>query len=139
MEVLVGRGLLCLRVKAFDNGLDFSITCNYGDITGEDLYFKEYDSPETNKGLYENNDYEKFLNFTTNISYGDFSLMAYFSKKDKGIPTATYSTVFNDPSSEYIDSRRFFELKYKNDINEMLNLKARVYYDFYGYDGSISL
>lgn len=121
--------------RMFDNGVDIFISGHWMDSEGQDLYFPEYDDPENNRGVFEDGDREKAYNFFVKLAYGELSLQAGLSEREKGLPTGAYETVFNDPRSKTVDGASFVELKYRPELDETKNLLARVYYDHYYFDG----
>lgn len=121
--------------RMFDNGLDIFISAHRMDSDGQDLYFPEYDDPETNNGVFENGDWEKRYDFFIKLDYGDLSLQAGLKDREKGIPTGAYQTVFNDPRSRTLDGTVFVELKYRHELDKTKSLLAKVYYNRYYFDG----
>lgn len=120
---------------SYDSGLDYIVSFNYKDIEGEDLYFKEYDSPETNNGDCLNNDNDKIINITGRAEYGDFKIIGSYAARTKSVPTASYSTIFNDPSAKTIDNRGFIEFAYEKRFDESISLEINTFYDYYYYKG----
>ncbi len=82
--------------KEFKNGLDLFASAQITDSKGTDLYFNEFDDPATNNGIAEGLDWEKYYSFFTAMKYKNFSLQGTFSSRGKGVPTAPYTTAFND-------------------------------------------
>ncbi len=103
-------------------------------IEGQDLYFPEFDDPQTNNGVFENGDWEKTYNFFAKLAYRDIELKGGFNSREKGIPTAGWGTVFNDNRSKTIDGYRFVELKYARNLGKTKELVSRIYYRRCFYD-----
>lgn len=118
---------------ASGNGLDFFVSGRWGDIKGQNLYFKEYDSPETNHGLATGLDWDKFHSFFASATYKNFFFQGYLSSRTKGVPTGSWGTDFNDPDSLSYDSQRFVEIKYSHEFSSRLNLSLRGNYSQYLY------
>jgi iron complex outermembrane receptor protein len=55
--------------------------------------------------------------------------------REKVIPTASYSTVFNDARNRTTDEQSYLNLKYENHFGSQLGVMARVYYNRYFYHG----
>lgn len=84
--------------KRFDNGFEMLVSSTYYDSNGDDrLYYQEFDDPATNNGIAENVDDENVQNLLAKLSFGDFIMEGAYVNREKGIPTASYDTVFNDP------------------------------------------
>jgi len=80
-------------------------------------------------------DYDRYRDFLLNTHYGGFSFQGLTSWRDKGIPTASFGTVFADPRTHNVDARQYLDLGYKAAIRRW-EMGVRVYYDRYAYDGA---
>ena len=100
------------------------------------LYYGEYDDPATNNGLTNQTDYERARSFFVKTSFQDFSLAGAYVARAKGLPTATYGTDFNDPGNRTVDTRAYLDLRYDHTLGRQTDLTARLFYDYYKYDGS---
>lgn len=123
----------------FNNGLEVILSGTGSFSDGQDLYFQEFDSPETNFGRANGVDGDDFFNFFSNVSYKDFTLQSVFHSRKKGIPTAPAGRIFNDPTSEADDIRAYLNLKYDHIFDNQWGLMARLYYDYYEYEGTYPL
>jgi outer membrane receptor for ferrienterochelin and colicins len=103
---------------------------------GRDVYFPEFDSPATHNGIAHNLDYQRRAGGLFSAKLGDLSLHSQYTYRVKGIPTASYGQIFNDPLSLVHDTRGYLELKYDHDLSARHHLTARTYYDNYYYDGT---
>ncbi len=103
---------------------------------GQNLFYKEFDSPATNNGLAENVDRDGFTKFFGKVSFRDFTLEGAYSSREKYLPTGVYGTVFDDPRNQTLDQRSFVDLKYDRDLSPRASVLGRVYYDNYWYQGS---
>lgn len=115
-----------------DIGYTFSGRIGY--TKGQDLYFPEFDSPETNNGKSIGNDWERSKGFFFSMQAYDFKINAFFSSKQKGIPTGCWGMTFNDGRAQLEDIRHTFDLEYNKQIRDNFELKARVYGDYYHYN-----
>ncbi|MDP2207312.1 MAG: TonB-dependent receptor [Bacteroidota bacterium] len=122
--------------KEFSNDLDVFVSGTLGDIKGEDQFYPEYDNPESNNGIAHNLDWDKYIGFTSALSYKNFSLFGKIASRKKGIPTGAYDIVFNDPDAYTLDEYQFIELKYENDFATDKSVLLRTYYDNYYYFGT---
>ncbi len=119
----------------FDNGLEMLISASLHDSDGQDLYYKEFDDPSTNNGTAQGCDYDRGHSFFSKISFRDFTLRSAFASRDKGIPTASYETVFNDPRNRTVDKRGYLEMEYGRYFRNGLEMTVRAAYDYYEYTG----
>ncbi len=117
---------------------------------GRDLYFPEFDSAANNHGIAHRLDYEKGDNIFFKGRFGDITLSAAHVERTKGIPTASFSQVFNDPRSLTGDAQTDVSLSYDREIGEQSKFYAKFSWgshDYYGqylyaspdelnYDGS---
>ena len=118
-----------------DNGLETLLSASSYHSRGKNQFFPEFNDPATNNGVAQNLDHDRSDQFFTKISGGAYTLEAGFSKRTKGIPTASYGQVFNDPRSETIDEQAFLNLKYYDKLNSTLEMSASINYGQYKYFG----
>jgi iron complex outermembrane receptor protein len=118
------------------NSVDMLLSATYYESKGDDdLYYREFDAPETNNGRAENSDIDRFHSFFGKASYHDFILEGAFISRKKVIPTASYETVFNDSRTNTIDQSAFIDLKYARIFSNQWDVMARVTYGQNNYDG----
>jgi outer membrane receptor for ferrienterochelin and colicins len=99
------------------------------------LYFKEFDTPATNNGIAMDADDEGAKTLFANLSFHDFTLHGSYGSREKGIPTGSFGTVFNDSRTRTIDRRGYLDLEYAHTFSNQLGLLARASYDSYVYEG----
>jgi iron complex outermembrane receptor protein len=122
--------------KRFENGLELLLSGSRFESDGrERLYYKEFDQPQNNHGIAENLDGDSNYRLFGSLAYGDFTLRGAFVSREKDVPTAAYGTQFNQRGFSTLDERYFVELAYAHQFANDLDVKARVYYDWYGYVG----
>ena len=63
---------------------------------GQDLYFKEFDTPENNNGVSVGHDYDNYQSVMGTVAGHGLRLMAQTFRRTKGIPTGWYGTTFNE-------------------------------------------
>jgi outer membrane receptor for ferrienterochelin and colicins len=100
------------------------------------LYVKEFDTPVTNNGIAENADDEKSASLFANVTFKEVTLHAIYGSREKGIPTASYGTVYNDRRTRTTDRRGYLDLQYDHTFSNQVELMARASYDSYTYDGT---
>lgn len=120
----------------FANGLEVLVSGSTFGSPGHDLYFPQFDSPDTNNGIAHNCDFEWAPSAFTKIAYRDFLLTGLYQIREKGIPTGTYDVIFNDPRNLTDDMRAYVEFKYEHAFANQWKVMARLYYDRYNYDGT---
>ena len=112
-------------------GVDILLSLSRVRVTGyKRLYFKEFDSPQTNFGIAGHADAEEADNFFARVSYGDLSFQGAYVTRGKNVPTASYGAVFNDSRVSTRDDRGFAEIKYDRQLDDTESLMARVFYDY---------
>jgi len=122
--------------KKLKNGLDLFVSGLMGKIEGEDLYFEEFDDPATNYGIAKGLDWDEYYGVFAALKYKNFALQGIFTSREKGVPTASYETAFNDDRLKTLDERQFIELKYKSDISYNKKIMLRGYFNRYLYYGA---
>ncbi len=121
----------------FKNGLEVLLSGSFYDSHGQDqLFFKEFDNPATNNGIATNADNDQFHQFFTDVSWGHFTLHGVFGSRDKGIPTASFGTVFNVTGTRTIDHRAYLDLQYDRKLGLGWSLTNRLYFDQFNNDGT---
>lgn len=67
--------------------------------------------------------------------WGDFTLQSFFHRRGKRFPTGAFGSLVGDPRAVTTDSRGFTELRWEPRFSDEVSFVARVYGDYYGYDG----
>jgi iron complex outermembrane receptor protein len=128
--------------KAFTNGVQLFLSGSFFDSAGADqLYYPEYNTRSNNvhNGITVRTDYERYYKAFASLSYKDFTLEADFSSREKGIPTGSYGTIFNDTRAKTTDNRAYIDLKYQHTFADTWEVIARLSYDNYYYYGDYPL
>ena len=99
------------------------------------LFFPAFASPSTNNGYALHADYDSSESFFGQLSFGHFTLESVGSTREKGIPTASFNTVFDDLLTRTTDDRGYVDLKYERTLHENTQLTASVYFDRVTYHG----
>jgi iron complex outermembrane receptor protein len=121
--------------NTFRNGLDIIISGSIYDSKGQDLFYKEFDSPDTNNGIAQNCDYDRNYSLFSKLKYKGFTLEGAYVSRTKGIPTGAYETDFNDSRNRTVDALGYADLRYEHRFENALSLTARLFYDNYTYEG----
>jgi outer membrane receptor for ferrienterochelin and colicin len=110
-------------------GVDMLLSGTFYNSQGQTLFFPQFDSPVNNYGITRNTDYESYQHILATVSFHGFTLQGLFSARDKGVPTAYYGALFNDPRTQNFDYHQYFDLSYQHSIGEKWDLTARTSYD----------
>jgi outer membrane receptor for ferrienterochelin and colicins len=123
--------------NTFSNGLQLLLSGSFYDSHGQDqLFFGAFNSPAANNGIAVNADDDEFQQLFANVSWGDFTLQGVYGSRDKGIPTASFGTVFNATDTRTVDERAYVDLTYARELGHGWNLTSRTYYDLFNNDGT---
>ncbi len=110
-------------------GLDLLLSGTFYNSRGQTLFYPQFDSPVTNYGITRNTDYESFQHILATLSFHGFTLQGLFSARDKGVPTAYFGALFNDPRTQNYDYHQYLDLSYQHSIGDKWDLTARTSYD----------
>ncbi len=119
----------------FANGLDLLASGTYSDGKGRNLFYPEYDAPLTNNGIAKGVDHEAFRKFLVTASKGDFSFQANNVSREKGLPTGSYATLFNDKRTRTTDGLSLASLSYGRALPNGASFSTRLHAGRYAYDG----
>ena len=119
----------------FANGLEMLASGSYYHSRGQDLYFSEFDAPETNNGVATKVDGDAFHSVFSKLSYRGVTLAGAYISREKEVPTGSYGTIFNDRGNRTIDNRGYLELGYDHAFENQLDLSTRFSYDYSSYEG----
>jgi iron complex outermembrane receptor protein len=98
------------------------------DSQGQTLFFPQFNTPANNNGVTSDTDYESYKHILAALTFHGFTLQGLFSTRDKGVPTAYFGAVFNDPRDFNIDSHQYLNLDYQHPIGKW-QLDAGTSYD----------
>ena len=117
----------------FTNGVDLIMSGTLTDSGGQDLFFSEF--LDVNGGIAEGADYERARSVFGKLSFHGFTVLGDSVSRRKGIPTASYATVFNDADTFTVDGSTRVGVTYDHRFNTGLVLSSRVGYDDIHEDG----
>ncbi|HYC31248.1 MAG TPA: TonB-dependent receptor, partial [Gemmatimonadales bacterium] len=115
-------------------GLDLSLSALWDGVDGTDRYYREYDAPETSRGVAHALDWEHRWQLHGHAGAGAFAVEGWLSRRSKGIPTGAYGTIFDAPSRTE-DSYGFVEARYERALDRTKSVRVRGFYDRYRYEG----
>ncbi len=120
-----------------ENGLDYVFSGSYRDSAGKQrLSFPEYAA--TNGGIAQGLDGETSWDLLAKTNWKDFTLLLLHQTRDKQVPTASYYTIFNDPTEKISDRHTLAGLTY-NTAGGFADLNLRLTYNHYEFDGDYPL
>lgn len=121
--------------RTFGRTLDVLVAGRAERSDGEDLYFAEFDSPESD-GMARGRDWDEGRSGLAIVRYGDVSLRAFGTVRAKGIPTGAYTFVLDHPDAETKDGYFSVALGLDRRLTPALHLSGTASFFQYGYSGS---
>jgi outer membrane receptor protein involved in Fe transport len=121
--------------RSIGDDIDVLASATHSTSKGQRLYFHEFDTPETNNGIASGGDYENFEKLFGRVSKGGFAVEGMSSWRDKGIPTGSFETRFNDPRSHTIDGLTLGSATYAHTFTSGGSLTTRAYTARWTYVG----
>lgn len=118
-----------------DNGSELLLSATSYREHGQDLYFPEFDTLANNRGVAQALDRDRVDSMLMKGGFGPFRISLAHSERTKGVPTASYSQVFNDPRSHTVDRQSLFDLGYQDKLAADVELTSRFYVGQYDYEG----
>lgn len=115
-------------------GLDWVAGISAYQRRGGNLYFAEYDTPGTSDGVAHQRDGERYLKAMLKGSWENWRATASFSQRQKDIPTAYYSTVFDAPGNFVRDTGYHLDIARTSTLAESLDQQLRLHFAHYAYD-----
>ena len=116
------------------NGVEFALSgTGFGSDGHDSLHYPEFSA--VNGGHADHLDDSQAGSGFASLSYRDFAVEAGYAKRDKTLPTAAYSTVFNAPGETLADERAFADVRFQHQFERDWGLMSRLYYDHYRFDG----
>jgi len=121
----------------FKNGLELLLSGSVYDSQGQDrLFFHEFDSPASSRGIAANADSDESHQVFANLSWDGFKLQGVFGSREKGIPTAPFGSAFNVTDTKTTDQRGYLDLDYQRKLGRGWSLTSRTFLDVFNNDGS---
>ena len=115
-------------------GVDMVLSGGFHNSRGQTLFYPEFDSPATNNGIARHADYDTYQHFLSTVSWRGFTFQGIYGARNKGIPTGSFGTVFNDQRSHTFDGERYVDLSYQRSMGKGWDLAARTSVGRYVYD-----
>jgi outer membrane receptor for ferrienterochelin and colicins len=121
--------------NVFDNGLSAITSVSRYTSRGQELYYKEYDAPETNNGVTRHTDSDQYYDIFSSFSFKDFTLEGVLNSRKKRVPTGAYETVFNDRGTHTTDEFGYIDLSCNHEFSTDFSMLGRLFFNRYRYDG----
>ncbi len=118
------------------SGLDLALSATWDRSDGHDLFYPEYDAPETHLGIAHNLDWERHWQIQAKAQQGDLAMSGWLSRRVKAIPTGAYGMTFNAAPARTTDVYGFAELMYDHGLDASKRVRLRGFFDGNGYDGA---
>lgn len=130
-----GRGFVSLSSQR-PGSVAWTLSGSWLSARGADLYFGEFDRPETNFGRAVDRDGERAAAVLGGAEWGGFRLAAKWNRREKHVPTGAFGSAFNDPHTETVDGHDFVELSWSRPLGTAVDGFARAYWDGTRYYGT---
>jgi len=121
--------------RRLDNGLELLVSGTLSRNGGQRLYFPEFDDPATQNGIADHIDDEGFSSAFASLARGNLAFEASLVSRDKGVPTASFGTVFGHPSFRTTDKKHLVSLTYERGGQNGAALTGRIHYGRWEYRG----
>lgn len=118
------------------SGGSWLVSATRFNVSGQDLYYREYDTPEQNYGDADAADYDRGTTLLAKYKQDGLALTLTHGDRTKGIPTASFEQTFNDNRSQTVDTRTHLGLQYQHKLTAATQVVARLYGGRYAYQGN---
>ena len=121
----------------FRDGVDLAVSATYDHSDGnERLYFPEFDTPETNRGVAEDLDAERVRQLYSRLSFNKLTVTAAYGSRTRVVPTASFGTIFNEQDfpEQTTDRHTLLDAEYAPTVRGT-KVAFRASFDQFSYDG----
>lgn len=124
-----GKRTLSIRSgRELASGMRLTSSAHWSRIEGNDLYYPEFDEPGLSDGIARDLDYEELFNAALAVEKGGLRASLSTRWRTKGIPNASYGTVFNADSNT-VERRDTAVVSYHRPAGRGKELELRGYWD----------
>lgn len=116
-------------------GGDWLLSATRSTRRGADLYYPAFDAPANNGGVAQRLDFDRSTQLFARMHRDGLTLTLAHGERTKGVPTAAYSQVFNDPRSRYTDTNSRLAAEYTTQVLPSLAFTGRLHAGRYQYVG----
>ncbi len=120
--------------KRADNGGEVVASISGMDSKGPDLYFPEFDAPETRYGRTSGTAFDRNSRFYASLASAGLSLTAAASKRQIGSPAASFGVLFDDPGNRLTDQQASLSMSYTRQMTLDSDLSLRLFWGSYSFD-----
>ncbi len=117
------------------SGVKLTAAGSLYETEGQTLFYDEFASPKDNDGFAEAADYENTGRFHGSLTYEDLFVQAAYVRREKGIPTAAWDTIFNDSQTRGTDERGYLTVTKHHTLAGETDVRGRLSYDWANYYG----
>lgn len=121
----------------FASGLELAFHALAGNTDGQTLHYPELAFDSATGGTIRNLDWEKRRGALLTLAHPRLGLrlQARFTRREKGIPTASFDQIPGDTRARTQDQTAFVELGWEGDLSPAVHVQTRLYGDGYWYQG----
>ena len=134
----LGAGLVRASVgQRLPNGVDFALSGTYERSGGVgQLYFPEFNAPETNNGIADGLDGEALGQFYGRLAFNGLTVTGAYGTRRRTVPTASFGTLFNEQEGpeQTTDRHTLLDADYRRSFNTT-RMTFRFSMDRFSYDG----
>jgi len=121
--------------RKFANGSEILASASLLDSRGQRLFFPEF-AGEAEGGFVSGGDREKARRAFASYAKGGFRLDVAHARRDKGIPTASFGTLFGDTRSRTKDTWSLSSASYERSFGASFDWHTRLSLGAYDYKGT---
>ena len=123
--------------ESFRNGFEMLVSASFYNSAGCDrLFYSEFADPSTNNGFAVGADHDQSHSVFGNGLYRGLRVQALYGSRKKGVPTASYGTVFNTTDTHTTETLSFIDLQYTRTLQNEWDVTGRLSYNRYHYYGN---
>lgn len=116
-------------------GADWLVSATRSTKRGADQHYPVFDTPENPGGIAQRLDYDRSTQLFVRRVAAGLALSLAHGERTKGLPTAAFSQVFNDPRSRAIDQTTQLAAEYTTQLQPSLAFTGHLYAGRYQYVG----
>ena len=131
-----GSAKLRFSVGTVDaQGGDWLLSATRAATRGADQHYAAFDTPANHGGVAQRLDYDRSTQLFARMHREGLTLTLAHGERTKGVPTAAFSQVFNDPRSRFIDKNTRLAAEYATQLQPSLAFTGRLHAGRYQYVG----
>lgn len=111
-----------------ERGPDLIVSGTIFDSAGNDQFYPGL-------GATSGTDYEHDYDLFASLAFEQVTFQALVGSREKGIPTGSYETVFDDPRNRTVDAYNNLAVTYASPLEGPWELSTRLFYNDYSYRG----